>query len=332
MKNTKTLSRPFLFVNKTVIYCLILLVLAQSSYGEDLQSRIGQLLENKTTYPNSPVGVLVVRGNQVLARRDYNPQGQDASGRTGKRGSAFPIATVNEQFVAAAILHLEELGKLKLNDPVCNYLKECPSTWKEMRVVHLLTHTSGLPSLRSAGTKRKVRAYESLRDILRNVPDVTLISKPGSVLCYNELDFVLLRGIIKSISLMPAQEYIAKNVFLPLRMMRTRYSAKENLVSTIEDLYRWNSALIKEIIISPESLSEMFTPYRDGSGLGWKIVKEFDRRAAVQSGRSGQTSVCIRFYPDDQAFVVVIASGADSCPLAHSIAQILFEQDPADSR
>ncbi|HVI72802.1 MAG TPA: serine hydrolase domain-containing protein, partial [Pyrinomonadaceae bacterium] len=56
----------------------------------------------------------------------------------------FNIASMTKQFTAAAILLLEDRGKLKTSDPVKKYLPDAPASWDNITIYHLLTHTSGI--------------------------------------------------------------------------------------------------------------------------------------------------------------------------------------------
>jgi CubicO group peptidase (beta-lactamase class C family) len=53
---------------------------------------------------------------------------------------------VTKQFTAASIL-LEERGKLSVDDPVKKYLPNAPAAWDKITIIHLLTHTPGIPNL-----------------------------------------------------------------------------------------------------------------------------------------------------------------------------------------
>jgi CubicO group peptidase (beta-lactamase class C family) len=57
----------------------------------------------------------------------------------------FPLASITKQFTAAAILILQQDGKLKVSDKLCQYLEECPEQWSEITLYQLLSHASGLP-------------------------------------------------------------------------------------------------------------------------------------------------------------------------------------------
>ena len=56
----------------------------------------------------------------------------------------FNIASMTKQFTAAAILLLEDRGKLKTSDLVKKYLPDAPASWDNITIYHLLTHTSGI--------------------------------------------------------------------------------------------------------------------------------------------------------------------------------------------
>jgi hypothetical protein len=71
----------------------------------------------------------------------------------------------------------------------------------------------------------------------------------------------------------------------------------------------------------------MFIPYRDGYGFGWKILKEFQRKALVYAGRINGFSASIRRYPDDDARVIVLGNleDIDAEKISHDLGAILFE-------
>jgi CubicO group peptidase (beta-lactamase class C family) len=321
---------------------------------EDQVSVIDQYL--KTRIANKPfsVKVLVARGDHVLIQREYGHSGLNQWSIEGDVEDRFPVGAIAEQFVAAAVLHLKEQGKLRIDAPICSYLSTCPTGWAELQVVHLLTHTSGLPSLKRRPPSQKMSlAPHTLRDLVAAVDGERLEFKPGSMFKCSTLDFPVLYLLIGSVTGRLPTEYIETEVFGPLGMTDTKYPSseeppatlpksqvqdgrtgtswdvrfcEEDVCSTVQDLYRWERALTKGTAISHYSGLQMFTPYRDGYGFGWKIMKEFDKRVALQSGRSHAFSLSVRLYPDDDTCIVLVANGdnIDSVDLTHDIAAILF--------
>ena len=272
--------------------------------------------------------------------------------------SRFSLGRIAEQFVAAAVLQLKEQGKIKLDASVCSYLSNCPAVWSGIQVVHLLTHTSGLPSVaQSPRPQPNSASKENLQSLLEALGQQPLEFKPGSRFEYNELNFTILSHVIERVSGRSSRNYIETHVFDPARMTETGYRAAEKprasvgkanirdgasgtgtaesplrheaVYSTLEDIYRWNRALSKGEIISQASVLEMFTPYRDGHGLGWKINREFDRRLALQNGVSGEMSVSVRLYPDDDVLVILVGRGiqVDATRFTHDLAAIALGMD-----
>jgi CubicO group peptidase (beta-lactamase class C family) len=73
--------------------------------------------------------------------------------------AASPVASITKQFTAAAILLLEERGRLQIDDLVSRHLPEAPAAWKTMTIFHLLTHTAGFQGLDDAA-RRAARPQE----------------------------------------------------------------------------------------------------------------------------------------------------------------------------
>ena len=86
--------------------------------------------------------VTVVQGDRTLLERGYGSAG-DGSGPPNSR-SIFPIGSISKQFTAATIVALADEGKVRLEAPVGDYLPEWFAGEPDLRVSHLLTHTSGI--------------------------------------------------------------------------------------------------------------------------------------------------------------------------------------------
>jgi CubicO group peptidase (beta-lactamase class C family) len=333
---------------------LLMVLLANTALADDVESKIDSYLKARAGSGNLQVELLVARKGHAVIRKNYGRSRSDTVSTGADKPLRFPVGTIAEQFVAGAALRLEEQGKINLDASICDYLPSCPSAFGEIHVIHLLTHTSGLPSIESSPLNLTRSAPDNLQSTLTALAEHPLEAKPGSVFKYSELDFVLLDRLIKNVSGMPSQKYIETEIFLPLRMVNTQYAPPEDPLvkpdnlhfrdvksgleepksppqenaasSTVGDLYRWNWALINGGVLSRRSLTRMFTPYRDGHGLGWKIIKEFDREAVLQGGRSDDISVSVRLYPDDSTCIILVARGTsvDSTDLTHDVGALLF--------
>jgi CubicO group peptidase (beta-lactamase class C family) len=73
----------------------------------------------------------------------------------------FLIASISKQFTAAAILQLEERGKLKTTDAIGKYLKDVPADKSGVTIHQLLTHTWGIGNNNAAGEENRPRKSRS---------------------------------------------------------------------------------------------------------------------------------------------------------------------------
>src|SRR5882757_5210662 len=87
--------------------------------------------------------VLVLRDGLPIFRRAYGLADLEARAAAAP-ATNYRLASMTKQFTAAAILLLVEQGRLGLDDPVRKWLPSLPAAADNIRVRHLLTHTSGL--------------------------------------------------------------------------------------------------------------------------------------------------------------------------------------------
>ncbi len=124
--------------------------------------------------------VLLARsGKVILAKGDglANIELEVANGPATK----FRLASITKQFTAAAILQLQEKGKLSVGDLISRYIPGTPGTWSGITIHHLLTHTSGIPSYTDeAGYQARMRERAGAPlDFINRFRDLPLSFKPG---------------------------------------------------------------------------------------------------------------------------------------------------------
>jgi CubicO group peptidase (beta-lactamase class C family) len=143
----------------------------------------------------------------------------------------FGMASGSKIFTAIAILQLVEKGYLalesKANDFLTNYRVD-----DSIKILHLLTHTSGIPDYFDEET---MTDYEAL---WRNIPNYTILKpedffplfiyhpnkfKPGYKFSYSNSGFVLLSYILEQVGKESFPNYIKKNIFDKCGMKNTGY-------------------------------------------------------------------------------------------------------------
>ncbi len=226
--------------------------------------------------------------------------------------SRFRIGSVTKQFTAAAILKLQEEGKLSVDDPLSKFLPEFPCG-DEVTLRHLLTHTSGIHSytdkpefMEKVGTDIEPTR---LIDWFRDDP---FDFSPGEQWKYCNSGYFLLGRVIEIVSGESYAAYLQSTFFDPLGMTATgvhtatavipheafgytfadgeiRKAVNWNmawagaagaLYSTIEDLNIWNDALFAGKVLSAESSAAAWTSHvllatgkPTGYGYGWSLSK-----------------------------------------------------------
>ncbi|MEN3940060.1 exo-beta-N-acetylmuramidase NamZ domain-containing protein [Prosthecobacter sp. SYSU 5D2] len=134
--------------------------------------------------------------------------------------TVFDAASLTKVVATApAILLLGEQGKVDIETPVSRYLPEFIGEGRELvKVRHLLTHTSGL----KPGLPREPAwsGYEAgIRLAVETVPDAA----PDTFFRYSDINYILLGDIVRRVSGEKLDVFVQKHLFLPLKMISTRY-------------------------------------------------------------------------------------------------------------
>jgi len=112
-----------------------------------LASRINGFVQPYATSSNFTGVILVRQHGRVAFTHGYGMASHELGVRNTPE-SRFHIASVSKAFTAAAVLLLEERGKLSSSDAVGKRVPDYPGGEKIL-IEHLLKHTSGIPNLGS---------------------------------------------------------------------------------------------------------------------------------------------------------------------------------------
>jgi len=190
---------------------------------------------SKTGIPG--LSIAVVNRDGIIYARGIGFRDVESGLRATPRTS-YCVGSVTKSFTALAVMQLAERGALSLDDPVEEYapLKVRPFG-EQIRVRHLLTHSSGIPALAYAEALiRNVVGDEKTWVPLASPEDVlTFMSKagdwveckPGERFFYLNEGYVLLGHIIEKASGMKYEDYVKENILKPLKMERSYFSKEE---------------------------------------------------------------------------------------------------------
>jgi len=298
-------------------------------------------------YRNDAPGavVLIAHGDEVLFRGARGQADLDKHLPLTADG-LFEIGSVSKQFAAAGLLKLVEAGKVSLDDPLSKYVKDYPNG-DHITVRELLNHTSGVKSYTGISgymmgplIQRDLTTAQ-LIDVFKNEP---VDFAPGTAYSYNNSGYVLVGAVIEAASGQPWHRYLEQTLFKPLGLTHTGYGADPAiarqqvhgysneagqvararqlsmtqphaagaLVSTVDDLLKWNRALHEGKVLKTASYRQMITPEgkaaADGAHYGYGIGRATLRghdQLAHGGGIFGFTSY-LTYLPDDDLSVVVL--------------------------
>lgn len=174
-----------------------------------------------------PGGVLAVlyKGEQVYLKA-YGNSRVYPSVKPIKEDDVFDLASVTKPFTAMAVMKLIEEGKLRLNNYAADFLPYLP---KDIRIIHLLTHTSGIPDYNNV--KGLVAKYgrdsrEAIEDYIQKLAGK---NPPKKQFEYSCLNYVTLQYIVEKISGMSLKDFCKKYFFIPLQMNHTDFNPTGDL-------------------------------------------------------------------------------------------------------
>lgn len=220
-----------------------------------------------------------------------------------KTDTPMPIGSVSKQFCAAAVLKLQEEGRLSIDDTLDKYFPEYKAGAK-VTLKNLLSMRSGVPNIDegiySIATDDKTEE-ENIAAIKEWLFPQPLGFEPDKFYEYSNTNFMLLAYIIEDITGKKYIDYLREVILKPLGMEHTgdigemlagaewaggvKYTNIDkqpgltkgagDIISTGEDISRWLIGLSEGRVISEESYELMTTNYSGAEGYGFGIRTEF---------------------------------------------------------
>jgi len=146
----------------------------------------------------------------------------------------YCIGSVTKPFTALAVMQLHEEGLLNLDDPIEKYVPyKARPMGEPILIKHLLSHSSGLPSLGYASVTLStvtnlsddwfpISSPQDLLVFMAGAEDWAL-SKPGQRYAYLNAGYILLGLIIEKASGEYYADYVKGHILEPLRMDRSTF-------------------------------------------------------------------------------------------------------------
>jgi len=300
--------------------------------------------------------LIVAKDGDVIVHKAYGYR--DPGAKTPYTlDTLAPVGSITKQFTAAAILALEEEGKLSTSDPIAKYFPGVPADKQSMTLHHLLTHSAGFPG--AIGDD-----YEAISrdDFVKLAMSTKLLFTPGSAYEYSNVGYSLLGAIVELVTGGSYERYLHDRLFTRAGMEHTGYvipkwdrsklahgirngeddgtfldrpwaadgpywhlRANGGILSTPADMYRWHLALLGDKVLSAASRKKLFTPYvREGEmpssyAYGWAIFPLPNGHTLIaHNGGDGTFAADFRRYIDDGVVVYITSNISDKPSIAAS--------------
>jgi CubicO group peptidase (beta-lactamase class C family) len=333
-----------------------------SSLDPALQTRVDRIAQYVLAETGVPsASVAVVQHGKLVYTRAYG-SAHLATATTPAIPATpemrYSIGSISKQFTAAAILLLQEEGKLTLDDPVGRYVPGL-TQGDTVTIRQILSHTSGYQDYWPEDYVMTPMLHpESSQQILDTWAKKPLDFEPGTKWQYSNTNFVIAGRIVEAITGHPLMDFLTTRIFRPLGMQSVwnsdetalthadatayyrhalgplREAPKEGagwmfaageLAMTAHDLALWDESLIAQSVLKPDSYKQMFTEVKlkDGKGTHYGLgVEVMDRQGHRSIEHSGEVS---GFVSDNEVLVddgvaVAVLTNQDAVGAASSIA------------
>jgi CubicO group peptidase (beta-lactamase class C family) len=316
-----------------------------ASAHSTLVSRIDAAISDAYRSGEPGAVVIVTKDGEPVFRKAYGAADVVTHAPLTPR-TAMPIGSMTKQFTAVAVMMLAESGKLAVGDAITRYLPDYPTQGKSITIEHLLTHSSGIPDYTAATDWRSKMAQDlSTGALIDSFKQLPLAFEPGTRYAYSNSNYILLGKIIEKVSGKPYASFVEERIFVPLGMDDTGYASRTRgnapiaaghtldergfvhsgqvsvsqlyasggLVSTVDDLARWNAAIGAGKLLSAAGWNKVFTPYRprDGRsqyGYGFQIDDWQQTRTIRHGGRIDGFETFAMRLPEQGLFVAVLSN------------------------
>jgi len=330
------------YIKTIILIVAILFELPAISYAQKIEDQFDEMLHEQYIPYEPGATVLVAIDGKIIYHKAFGMANLELDVPMEKE-MVLEIGSITKQFTAVSILMLMEEGKLDLDDDITKFIKDYPTHGHHISIHHLLTHISGIKSYTSMlswpPVWRKDFEPMELIDFFKNEP---MDFAPGEKFSYNNSAYFILGYIIEIASGQTYEEFIEDNIFKPLGMKSSYYGSNSEIIkkraygyqkqdgfinaeylsltqpyaagsimSTVEDLYIWNRAIISNTLVKKESIEKAFMNYELNNGepinygYGW-FLNEINGSPTIEhaGGIFGYISNSI-YLPDEDVFVAI---------------------------
>lgn len=340
---------------------------AQTKEEKKLIKSIDELISNRLNRIAPGAAILVSKNGQLLYERGFGLANVELNVLV-KPNMLFRIGSITKQFTAVAILQLMEKGKLSLSDSIQKYMTDFPWKGHTITIENLLTQTSGIPDYLNfeLNLPNPFRIDLSTKQIIDSIKKQPLSFSPNSKFDYSNSNYFLLGNIIEQVSGIPYPTYLRQEIFEPIGLTQTYYDEPHKiipnrvngyekkdtnyinadfismstffscggLISTTEDLNKWNNSLNNEKLLKKETIEKAQQPFKLSNGnyseygYGWFIRNLEGSKTVEHGGNIFGFRAAEIYLPSEQIFVTGLfncrQTNTDEQELCYDIVKLIL--------
>ncbi|TYA86779.1 serine hydrolase domain-containing protein [Seonamhaeicola marinus] len=343
---------------KQTAYIVLILAFGLTSIingqsNKKIKKGIEKYLAKKINKNEQGASVLIGKKGKILYSKGFGLANQEWHTPITNE-TVFQIGSLTKPITALCILQLVEKGKLSLEDSIQKFIPYFPSKDYTITIEHLLTHTSGIKEYLSLNHQNPfiLRSDLESTEIIIFFKDEPLNFMPGTKFSYSNSGYFLLGVIIEKVSKLSYASYVKQNIFEACGMKNSFYGnnfkiipnratsyVKDNgelkkgdywsmsipyaagaLLSTTEDLFKWQQAVFNNKLLSKEWVTKAITKYEYSNGIisnygyGWFLdfIDINGSKTIAHSGGISEFNSLFLYLPEEDIQVIVLSNYGDT--------------------
>tara|TARA_R110002049_G_scaffold300580_1_gene491543 strand:+ start:282 stop:1667 length:1386 start_codon:yes stop_codon:yes gene_type:complete len=340
---------------------LTFLFITYFSFSQSYESKIDSIVSLQYSANEPGITILVAKDGKAIYKKALGKSNLELNIPI-EVNSVFQIGSITKQFTAVSILMLAEQGKLNIEDKIGKYIPEYIEVGRDITIHHLLNHTSGIKNKTPLSEKNYTsRMDRSPKELITYFKDEPLAFMPGEKFKYSNAGYILLGQIIETISKQSYGQFIQENIFDKIGMTSsycgdmkqvipnrsTGYIIKQNefvksdymnlslaysagaILSTTEDLLKWQNALLQNTLLKESSIKQAMTPTLLNSGkkipygYGFRFSRLGNSPVVAHTGSTkGFTSIAL-LLPQENMYITVLTNC--NCKNVNNVAKQVAE-------
>jgi len=354
----------------TSLFCCLLLAGSCYAVADALTDKVDHIFAEWNTTSSPGCALAVVKDGRIVYEHGYGMANLEL-GIAITPQSVFDIGSVSKQITAMAILLLAQDGKLALDDDLRKYLPEVPDYGSTITIRHLLHHTSGLRNYDDLFDlegipEANLTTDRDAMELIERQKGVNF--KPGEEFLYSDTNFFLMSQIVKRITGQTLRQFAQERIFGPLGMTSTHFHDDHTMIvprratgyaphsgggfeidmsnfeqlgdgsvmTTVEDLYKWDQNFDHPQVGGPEAIRQLTTPgtlnngQRIPYGMGIFIDHYRGLNWIHHSGEWVGYRTALSRFPDQHFSTIVMCNcvgSMDPMAMARQVADLYLADD-----